>query len=236
MIALAVGLCFSGAAQAATVSWNGQNWDDDYASPDSVVSVVGSNLEVSIAPSGDWAAAHYNTNVAFRSAATPWIEVSFLDTANNDVRKGLWIEDENGASPGAGGWLQFEIRDNSGTYKILYNDYDADNLDGGGLNFSAAQVLDTGVARTAAEHTFKVGRRADGTVDFWVDGSLTNSLTSAQFNPNFFGDVYLSARGETAVYTQFAVGTNYVVPEPGSLALALLAGLGLFVAVRRRKA
>ncbi len=234
--AAAFGLFACGLAQGSTVSWMGTTWDDNYNSPETNLNVNGSNqLEVSATTPGEWAAAHYNTDVAFRAAATPSIEFSFIDTLSAGVRKGAWIEDENTTPGSAGGWLQFDIP-TTGNYRVYYDDYDADILDGGGIDFSAGVSVDTGVARTAGVHTFLVGRRSDGTTDFWIDGTKVVSLTSAQFNTSYFGDVYLSARDELATYTQYSTATNYVVPEPSSIALAFCAAVGLLFARRRKRA
>jgi len=227
----------SGAANAATIGWEGETWDDAYNTPQTTLNVNGLNqLEVNALTVGEWAAAHINTSGTYRAAATPWIEFSFLDTGSAGVRKGIWVEDETTSPLGsAGGWLQFEIPA-SGNYRVYYNDYDADLVDNASIDFSAGAVVDTGVARSVGERTFKLGRRADGTIDFWIDGSLTTSLTAAQFNPNFFGDVYLAARGELGTYTSFAAGTDYAIPEPTSVIMAAVAGLGLLHVRRQRTA
>jgi hypothetical protein len=226
----------SSMAHAVTVGWEGETWDDTYNPSQTTLNVNGLNqLEVTANSAGQFAAAHINTSAAYRAAATPWIEFSFLDTGNAPVRKGIWVEDET-TSPlgGAGGWLQFEIP-TSGNYRVYYNDYDADLTDNASIDFSTGTVVNTGVARSVGERTFKIGRRANGMIDFWIDGSLTTSLSAAQFSPNFFGDVYLAASGETATYTSFATGTDYAVPEPASVVVAAMAGVGVLL-VRRRMA
>ena len=222
-----------GQLRAATIGWKGETWSDSYGNTS--LNVTGADeLIVTATPAANaWAAAQFNTSVAYRTAAAPWVEVGFIDSANTS-RKEIWIEDETTSPLGsAGGWLQFGA--NGATYRITYNDYDADLTDDAIVNFSSLQTVDTGVARTAGEHLLKIGRRIDGTVDFWVDGALAHSLSAGQFNPNYFGDIYLGSRYEDATFTQFASGDNYAIPEPATLALAGAAGLGLIAAHRRRR-
>lgn len=230
-------LVAAGATQAATVTWSGETWD--YSAATTTATVNGSgHLEVTPVTTGSGRTVHFNTSVAFRAAATPFVQASFLETGANG-RKGIMIEDET-TSPagGAGGWLQFLSDSAFGSnYKIFYNDYDADLADGGGINFSAGHTIDTGVARSLGERTFTVGRDAGGNIAFLIDGVLVASLTSAQFNPNYFGDVYLVGNNTTlaaATYTGFATGTAFAVPEPSTMLLVAAAGLGLFAARRRR--
>ncbi len=233
-VALACLLVPAGLARSGTVNWDGVTWDDQYKSvvtgnQNTILTVNGSNqLEVSGIDPTDFSAAHYNTDSAFRASATPWVKASFIDTGDTGIRAGIYIEDETTTSPGAGGWLQFEIAATGSDYHIFYDDYDADKSDDGSINFSTGQSIDTGIARSVGVRTFEVGRRSDGTVDFSIDGTLVASLSASQFNPNYFGDIYLSARGETATYTSYATGTNYV-PEPASLIMGAMAMLGLLV-------
>jgi hypothetical protein len=220
-------------ASAATIGWKGEVWDDNYGNTSLNVNGF-DQLEVSATPAPNgWSAAHFNTDVAFRSSATPFVEFGFLDTGN-PVRKEIWIEDETTSPLGsAGGWLQFGA--NGGTYKIFYNDYDADLTDDSIVNFSTGQSVDTGVARSVGERLLKIGRRADGTVDFWIDGMLSTSLSAAQFSPNFFGDIYLGSRYENTAFTHFVTGGDYAIPEPSTIALLGIAGVAGLAVVRRRR-
>lgn len=181
------------AALAATVVWEGITWNDPYGS----ISVSGGSLIVE-APV-QWGTAHYNTPSDFRSAAAPCVEVSFVDD-DADAGAQIWIEDEN--YPVGGAWTQFGTWGGYGVYYIYWWDYDTDT----------AGWINTGVARTPGEHTLKVGMRADGTVDYWLDGMY---LASAPITPSYFGDVYLAcnnaAVGPAAVeYTSYSTCMDYV--------------------------
>ena len=148
LAACSIAVSASSVAHAATVGWQGEIWDDSYNPSQTTLNVNGLNqLEVTASAAGS-VAAHFNTSGAYRAAATPWIEFSFLDTGSASVRKGIWVEDET-TSPlgGAGGWLQFDIP-TSGNYRVYYNDYEADRIDNGSLDFSAGVVVNTGVARS----------------------------------------------------------------------------------------
>jgi len=233
-------LLMSGLAHAEIVAWKGQNWD---ATPDVETTLIVNGLdqlEVTSTPSTTFGRAHFDTSPSYRAAATPWVQLKFLETGNTS-RKGFFFEDETtGPGGSAGGWLQLLSPTVGPNYILFYNDYDADLLDGGGINFSASVTIDTGVARSVGERTFTVGRRADGTVDILIDGSLITSLLAAQFNPNYIGDIYLASRNETTTFTSFAIGTDYVfgvpVPEASSAIPVAVAGLGLVAfALHRRR-
>lgn len=222
-------------AQAALLNWQGQDWDDNYGN--TALSLDGSgNLVVTPTPTViSYAAAHYNTSAAFRASATQAVEVSFIDTAVFTDRRELWIEDEtaSGAAGTLGGWLQVVARGT--TYQIGYNDYDADKADNSSVDFSTWTSFDTGIARTAGLHSFGVTRAMDGSIDVWIDGVSRLSLTSAQFNPNYFGDVYLGVRGSAATFSQFDSSTDpRAVPVPATSALIALGVIGM-AGLRRRR-
>jgi len=237
-------LLMSGLFHAEGIDWSGQTWDENPASPVTTLNVNGLNqLEVTSSSSTLFGRAHIGTSPSYRAAATPWMQIKFLETGNAS-RKGFFFEDETtGPLGSAGGWLQI-ISPNAfaSNYSLFYNDYDADLLDNGAINMPGPTgvTINTGVARSVGERTFTIGRRADGTVDILIDGSLITSLLAAQFNPNYFGDIYLASRGETTTFTSFAIGTDYVfgvpVPEASSAIPVAVAGLGLVAfALHRRR-
>jgi hypothetical protein len=170
--------------------WMGVNWNDPYGS--SSVDRHG-DLEVvtsSCYTTSCWGAAHYNTPSDFRAADTPWVEVTFRDGGHKKPGPQLWMEDETyggcyGQNLGTcGAWTQFGAwqRESDGyeNYRIYWWDYDT----------ATEGWVDTGVPRKAGEHTLKLAMRADGTVDYWLDGMLVHSTTA--ITPNYFGDIYLA--------------------------------------------
>ena len=200
-------------------------WGDIYGS--SIVN-GGGDLEVttsSCSATSCWGAAHYNTPAAFRAAATPWVKYTFIDEGLGHPGPQLWMEDEEYSTPGAGAWTQFGTWQRGGSeyedYRIYWWDYDTDLADDSTLNDSNNSVgwIDTGVARSAGEHTLMLAKRADGTVDYWIDGQLVHSTTD--ITPNYFGDIYLVGHSDpadpgqagTVVFTDYQTGTNYRMAE-----------------------
>lgn len=217
-----------------TVTWEGILWNSGFGGAD--LNLSGPNMTVTPVGSS-YGAAHYNTPVAFRASPEQFVEVGFIDTGLTE-RVQIWMEDENTALPigSNGAWVQFGSWElsgiDNGNYQIYLDDYDADRLDDGSVNFSVGTFIDTGVAYSAGTHTLGLGMRADGTVDFLLDGALVLSTTA--ITPNYFGDIYLAGRYGTATFTSYTAKTAYAppVPEPSGLALAVLTMAG--IAVRRR--
>ncbi|RMF94211.1 MAG: PEP-CTERM sorting domain-containing protein [Nitrospinota bacterium] len=234
-------------AWATSVVWEGITWTD--AGFGNTLDVTASDhLLVGPGSSGTYGVAHYNTDSTFRAATTPFVEVFFIDTGGND-RVQLWMEDETlGPLGSAGAWMQFgtwyglpATYGDENHYGIYYNDYDADLADDGTVNFSAGVFIDTGIDRTAGEHRLILGRRADGTIDWTLDNTIVLSLSPTEFSPNYFGDIYLAARYNTAEFTNYRTGLDYApIPEPATLLLVAsgvlgMAGYGRFRGRKNRK-
>jgi hypothetical protein len=176
----------------------------------------------------DYAAAHYNTPSSYRSAANPWIEVSFIDNGPGTQRAQLWGEKEG--SPGAA-WFQFGSWNETSyptweKYGIYLWDVDGD------LDYWT-WLGD----RSLGEHSLRVGKNTDGSVDFWFDNSLV--LNTTQIHPAYFGDIYLASRYGESTFTGYSVGSGYEapapVPEPTSIALLCVASAGVLCAIKRKK-
>ncbi|HEX5241812.1 MAG TPA: hypothetical protein VFW23_01020 [Tepidisphaeraceae bacterium] len=217
------------ASQAASVNYNGYTFDDGGFGGTNTVS--GSNLQVGSGPGRDTAdnfyygAAHYNTDAAFRSAATTFIEATLSDPGSGDAGF-LAFEQEGGTHRS---WAEIGVdADNSSTnYSLLWwNEVT-----------NATDTILLG-ARTAGDHSLEIGRESSGTVDFLFDGSLVYSTTG--ITPDYIGDVYLFSQGSTpnviTTYTNYAAGTDFVVapvPSAAYAGMALLGCLGAFGGIRR---
>jgi len=93
-------------------------------------------------------------------------------------------------------------------------------------------------SRSPGWHEFTIAREGDGTtIDFFVDGILGRTITGA--TPQTWDTITMGsvAAGSTTGNMWFD-GIVVTVPEPSTLTLSLLGGLGLAVAAisRRRKA
>jgi hypothetical protein len=229
-------LLFIGAAgnskAIADVIWMGESWHP-YAG--STLNVNGSN-ELEVTPgSATYGAGSFNTDTTYRGLSTPAVSFTYTETIGDGIRHQIWIEDEktSGAAGTLGGWIQFGTWYGSGIdngdFQLVYDDYDADYADDSSVNFSTQKVIDTGVAYSDGQHTVTVARENDGSIDFFVDGTLGTKVSASDLNPNFFGDIYLASANGTGVFQNFETGTFAElapVPEPASIAL-LFSGAAL---------
>jgi len=236
--ALVLAVC--GVADATTVSWDGVTWDSAFGSI-AVVPGPGADMLVvtTQAYSSDgwcFGAAHYNTPDAFRASNTPWVQFTYYDSSASTLRSGaeVWMEREDGAVPtpvvGAA-WTQWGTSGDDPQYGVYWWNEHTDT-DGSATNLGL---------RTPGFHTLKMGMRATGQVDYWLDGSLLFTTTS--ITPDYFGDIYLAADsdlahpGQTVVFTDYRSGTDYAgppVPEPITMFSALLAIGSLGAYIRKR--
>lgn len=187
-------LLTSVAMAASSVTWEGITWG---AVSGTEIDVVNDNLVVTD-NNGAFPAAHYNTSTAFRGSPSQSVTFTMIDEGPGTVAGGIYIEYES--SPAG---LTLGPAPGYDNYVALWTNYD-----------DIYVVVDTHIRRSAGEHTFEVGLRADGTVDFWIDGR--NVASAPDFGLEYFGDVYLRARGgmagATVTYTAYAEGTSYAVP------------------------
>jgi len=218
---------FAATSRAATVTWSGQNWDDNYGG---TVALNGSDLNVTTVAmtNSSWGAAHINTSSTFRTAPTQWVQASFIDAGGTGPGASIWLEHE--AVPGA--WTQAGAYEGDSNYSIYWWN-----------EVTNADATITLGARTAGTHTIKIGKLADGTIEYSLDGVYVGSESGAPFG--YLGDVYLAGNsalnnpGQTITFTDFQMGTNYVtaaVPLPAAAwaSLMLLGALGGMAALKRR--
>ena len=153
----------------------------------------------------------------FRSASTPWVEVSFEDLYP-DVKSSvqLWIRD---ACPPAASYFIAQIgtdaqnENEDDTYFILWSN----------PNTGQWVKLNTNKKRSGGVHTVRVAKTEDGTVEYYIDDELLWNTGEIPDNytyeiPEYFGNIILMAQFSPATFTDYKFGSGYS-PEPSSLAV-----------------
>jgi len=184
---------------AGELAWRGIGWNMGFGSAQVSDSDRLQVSTTSVYGTSAWGAAHYGTPDPFRAASSTWIQASFIDQGPGTVGGQLWFEHEPLVNHA---WAQIGCWETRDEYRVYWWNY---------------QTGETGWfvigERTAGEHTVKVGKRADGTVDFWFDGLMVFSTTKV--SPDYIGDVYLAAHsspgnaGDTVEFTDYQCGTDY---------------------------
>lgn len=200
-------------AMADIVTFDGTQFQSFYG-PENLTIDGSGNLLVPVVLSG------YGAAVTLLPSGASSVTTSFLDSGSSAGPAGeLWVQDFANshlyeAAVGAFTGL--------GDYFVMYR------IDG----TAVGQFLDTGIARTAGVHSAGVALLSDGTLDFFVDGTLAGSATAAQYGIPEFSDALLTVNGpmngDVATFTSFSTA-----PEPSSFVCfaSLLASLGF---VRKR--
>lgn len=192
------------ALAAHTVDWQGINWNHPFGDID--INTDG-NLEVTATDCFDeecFGTAHDNTPQSFRDAPDHSVTVWFEDPGPGMHGAQIWIEKEG--SPNAA-YAELGAFPGENTYTLNWWNVDTDER----------QAIDTGIARTAGVHSLTIGKRADGTVDFYVDANLV--FTTSEMNIGYIGDVYLASHSispaqETAVFIDFEANEQYELGAP----------------------
>lgn len=218
------------------VTWQGYTWETlgwgSLATSNGELQVTTSGVTASSTDSMRWGMAHTQSS-SLSSYATPWVQASFIDNAASGTGALLGIENPVGANPV---WGEVGYDPNiSTTHYGVYILNESTN---------AYEFVVLG-QRTTGNHTVDIGRLADGTLDFYLDGQLV--FTSLIGHADSLKDIYLYAGGIDAggsvTFTSFSAGDGYArglngtfdpvqsVPEPASLFL-FASGLGLVVARR----
>jgi hypothetical protein len=158
-----------------------------------------------------------DTFTDFRSASTPWVEVSFEDLYP-DVKSSvqLWIRDE---CPPAASYFMTLI----GTDAL--NEDDTYFIQWTNPTTGTTVTVNTTKKRSGGVHTIRVGKTENGTVEYYIDDELlwnTGDIPdqSAYEIPKYFGNIILMGQFSSAKFTDYAFGSEYS-PEPSSSAVEL---------------
>jgi len=139
-------------------------------------------------------AAHYSTPVEFRSAKTPWIEATFFDDGQSN---GVQLAMKNGYRE----YTHIGASVSHKNYVIYWYNYQSRS---GGL-------VDTSLMRTSGQHTLRLGRQENGTVDYWIDD--VRVWSNNNISPESFEDIYLAAQVSTVTFIDYQVGMDYRAPQ-----------------------
>ena len=153
----------------------------------------------------------------FRTASTPWIEVSFEDLypgVKSSVQ--LWIRD---ACPPAASYFFTQI----GTDAQNENEDDTYFIQWCNPNKSQCVKLNTNKERSGGVHTIRVGKTENGAVEYYIDDELlwtTEDIPDGNTYeiPEYFGNIILMGQFASATFTDYEFGSEYS-PEPASLAV-----------------
>jgi hypothetical protein len=196
---------------AVTLDWEGVTWDD-YKGTISVN--VDGNLEATTTGPGACdnsgagpnclGAAHYNTPDSLRNAPGHSVTVTFIDDGPGTHGMQIWATKDDSPSS----WTQFGARDGATHYYILL------------LRFEPVfdyVIVELDVARTVGLRTLTIGKRADNTIDYFIDGDLVYTDTFLQLG--YISDIYLAALSTisspvSGVFTAYSTDNTYVEPVP----------------------
>lgn len=254
---------FTGGAAYGSVTFGGQSWDE-FRSTNATATSVGGDLQIEFASgtTGGEYWLHLNrVTPDINVNGTPFISFSFVVdaiAAGDQFLVDLFIDDEGGVNPTdpsrknprheanfvvdnrGGSLIQYVLGTEKFTLSGATQQAQFGGAAGGGLG---------------VERTLSIGKLANGSVEYNLDGSVTQS-SFLMFNygdTGFeFGDVYLRIRdwgagndgvagGGKVTFTNFQTSDAYTaaspVPEPGTMALLGIGGIGLLGGyARRRKA
>ena len=219
LIAAVVFLMIPGKALSQQIeTWQGIEWEcATTGGIDVIEETVGIKyLSLLVPDSGSTIMAYYCTDgfTDFRSASTPWIEVSFEDLYP-DVKSSvqLWIRD---ACPPAPTYFITQIGtdglNEDDTYFILWSN----------PNTGQRVKLNTTKKRSGGVHTIRVAKTENGAVEYYIDDEWLWSTEDIPDEytyvvPEYFGNIILMGQFSPATFTDYKFGSGYS-PEPLSLA------------------
>jgi hypothetical protein len=195
IITMAAYIMISGNALCqASVEWKGFQWNAYQAAQ----ITVNDDMYLIVAPTHyNGGAAYYSTPIDFRSAKTPWIEVTFLDFLDDDLSSGFQLVMKNNYQE----YTEIGAQRSRKNYVIYWYNYQSRNIG----------LVETSIVRTPGEHILKLGMQENGIVDYWIDDVRVGSTN--KIDPDSFEDIYLAAQGSNGVFTDYQVGTDYRAPE-----------------------
>ena len=221
-VAVAVVLMVSGEAfSQQTESWKGIEWEcattDGITVTKDAEGIEYFSLELLYPNSPNPVMAYHCTDGLndFRSASTPWLEVSFEDLYP-DVKSSvqLWIRDE--CPPAVSGFITqigTDGQNEDDTYFILWCN----------PNTGQCVTLNTTKKRSGGVHAIRVAKTEDGTVEYYIDGERLWSTKDIPDEytyeaPEYFGNIILMGQFASATFTDYKFGSGYNTPEPSLLA------------------
>lgn len=139
-------------------------------------------------------AAHYSTPDDFRTAKTPWVEVTFYDDGLRTNTQ-LVMRDKDRAYTKIGIWGLHQ------NYVIYWSDPKAGRSSG---------LVGTAIVRTEGSHTIKLAMQENGTLDYWIDN--VRVWSTSNIRPDNFEDIYLTAQVDTGTFINYQFGTDYRPP------------------------
>ena len=182
------------ALSQAAVEWKGFQWNAYQAAKIK----VNDDGHLVVEPTHyNGGAAYYSTPIDFRSAKTPWIEVTFLDFLDDELSSGFQLVMKNNYQE----YTEIGARRLRKNYVIYWYNYQSTNN----------ELVDTSIERTPGEHTLKLGMQENGIVDYWIDDVRVGSTN--KIDPDSFKDIYLAAQGSNGVFIDYKVGTDYRAPK-----------------------
>ncbi|NIQ90768.1 MAG: hypothetical protein GWN93_17860 [Deltaproteobacteria bacterium] len=214
-VAVAVVLMVSGKAfSQQTESWKGIQWECVTTGGITVTEVTEGSEYLSLDAADAPVMAYHCTDgfTDFRSASTPWVEVSFEDSYP-DVKSSvqLWIRD---ACPPAASYFMTQIGtvNEDDTYFILWSN----------PNTLQTVTFKTATERSGGVHTIRVEKTEDGAVEYYIDDKWLWSTEEIPDEytyqaPEYFGNIILLGQFSPATFTDYKFGNGYS-PEPSSLA------------------
>ena len=167
----------------------------------------------------------------FRSASTPWVEVSFEDLypdVNGSVQ--LWIRDE--CPPAVTAFftqIGTDAQNGDGSYFIQWCN----------PNTGQCVQLNTNKKRSAGVHTIRVVKTENGAVEYYIDNELLWSTEDipdeyTYATPEYFGNIILMGQFASAKFTDYKFGSGYS-PEPSLLAADVVVDIDIRPFSRKNK-
>jgi hypothetical protein len=194
-------IAFATEARGQSVQWNGITWTNLYPSNSILVNGAG-NLEVKTgdATVGNYGGALHPLPLSIHNAPEAWIEATFSDTNTTPGPQinGVLFDTSTSAYVAALGANDTQTR-----YTAHWR---RENPTG---TVVSSVTVDIG-PRTPGSHTVRIGRLADGRLQYWLDNAVVMTTPTSVFPANV-DYAYLVAKGnaqnQTATFTGYREGS-----------------------------